>query len=183
MLDLKSGPCTCALNTFPLSHLSSPSSVCEWCFTVACDYWNWLSGRTVFHYTNCNSGSLCWVHLSVSCFSVLKFLMKEKVILVTNYSLAFNFTQFFLCIEFLLYVQRMVRTRKQIWSAARTQLVYHLHAVVATVERICQIRELNSYLYTFYSNIFNSYQTVEVLPSNKTCQLGPRLKGKGNEYL
>lgn len=44
----------------------------------------------------------------------------------------------------MLYVQRLVRKRKQVWPSARAQLVSYCNAVVAAVEGICQIRKYNS---------------------------------------
>lgn len=50
---------------------------------------------------------------------------------------------------FVLHAQRLVRKRKQVWPSARAQLVSYCNAVVAAVERICQIRK--------YSNNNNVY--------------------------
>lgn len=92
----------------------------------------WLLKLAYQCFTNWNCSSLS--SISVSCFSFVKIANDNLwacVIICFTHHLMF----------WISYVQRVVRTREQVWSATRTQLVYHLHAVVAAVERLCQICE------------------------------------------
>ncbi|XP_045442361.1 ubiquitin carboxyl-terminal hydrolase 32 isoform X4 [Pipistrellus kuhlii] len=65
--------------------------------------------------------------------------------------------------------KRMVRTGEQVWSTTRTQLVYHLHAVVAAVEGLCQI----CFLYSATPGADMCFaRQHNILDSNNQCFLG-----------